>query len=125
MAGCGCGSCDCGSLSEVSLEESKQALKTRVWVQVWTAPLPGAVQVEESDLVAIRGLESVKAMVPMVVRLEESLVKVEERVEVLESTDLKALAHESLEQREKRRQWEIENCWRWVNHQEKSPQKNL
>ena len=93
----------------------------QVWVQVWTAPLPGAVQVEESDLVAVKGLESVKAMVPMVVTLGESLVKAEVKVEVLESADLRELVlesekvQESESEREMRRRWEIENCWRWVN----------
>ena len=76
----------------------------KVWVQLWTAKVAGSVQVEESELRKVAGLESVKALVPMLVEIREKewemvptvlvkesplvqvmdLVQVEERVEVLE-----------------------------------------
>ena len=76
----------------------------KVWVQLWTAKVAGSVQVEESELRKVAGLESVKALVPMLVEIREKewemvptvlvkesplvqvmdLVQVEEKVEVLE-----------------------------------------
>jgi hypothetical protein len=58
----------------------------KVWVQVWLAQVPGSVQVEESELRQVEGLDSVKAMVPMLVTVQDSvmdLAKLEELVEVL------------------------------------------
>jgi len=58
----------------------------QVWVQVWTAEVPGSVQVEEALLREVKGLEMVKAMVPMLVRVEEKpmdLAQLEESLEVL------------------------------------------
>jgi hypothetical protein len=50
-----------------------------VWVQVWTAQVLGSVQVEQSELQKVAGLESVKPMVPMLVEVQESpLVLVQE-----------------------------------------------
>ena len=43
----------------------------KVWVQVWTAQVPGSVQVEESELLKVDGLESLKALVPMLVEVRE------------------------------------------------------
>jgi hypothetical protein len=43
----------------------------RVWVQVWTAQVPGSVQVEQSELAQVQGLESLRAMVPMLVEVRE------------------------------------------------------
>ena len=43
----------------------------QVWVQVWTAQVPGSVQVEQSELEKVQGLESLKAMVPMLVEVRE------------------------------------------------------
>jgi hypothetical protein len=43
----------------------------QVWVQLWTAQVPGSVQVEQSELEKVAGLESVKAMVPMLVEVRE------------------------------------------------------
>ena len=60
--------------------------QAKVWVQVWTAQVPGSVEVEEVLLREVVGLESVKAMVPMLVRVEEKamdLATLEESVEVL------------------------------------------
>jgi hypothetical protein len=44
----------------------------QVWVQVWSAQVPGAVLVEELELRQVQGLESVKAMVPMLVEVQET-----------------------------------------------------
>ena len=43
----------------------------KVWVQLWTAQVAGSVQVEESELRKVQGLESVKALVPMLVEIRE------------------------------------------------------
>ena len=43
----------------------------KVWVQVWTAQVPGSVQVEESELRKVQGLETVKALLPMLVEVRE------------------------------------------------------
>jgi len=43
----------------------------QVWVQLWTAQVPGSVQVEQSDLVQVQGLESLKALIPMLVQVRE------------------------------------------------------
>jgi hypothetical protein len=42
-----------------------------VWVQVWTAQVPGSVQVEQSELEKVQGLENLKALVPMLVEVRE------------------------------------------------------
>jgi hypothetical protein len=72
----------------------------KVWVQVWTAKVPGSVAVEESDLQQVQGLGSVSKLIPMLVKVSEhsgwemvpnwgkQLVSVEESVEVLEPQDL-------------------------------------
>jgi hypothetical protein len=73
----------------------------QVWVQVWTAKVPGSVAVEESELRKVQGLESLSKLIPMLVKASEhsgwetvpnwgkQLVSVEETVEVLEPLDLK------------------------------------
>ena len=43
----------------------------KVWVQLWTAKVAGSVQVEESELRQVQGLESAKALVPMLVEIRE------------------------------------------------------
>jgi hypothetical protein len=43
----------------------------KVWVQLWTAKVAGAVQVEESELRQVQGLELVKPLVPMLVEVSE------------------------------------------------------
>jgi hypothetical protein len=43
----------------------------KVWVQAWTAQVAGSVQVEESELRKIQGLELVKPLVPMLVQVRE------------------------------------------------------
>ena len=42
-----------------------------MWVQVWTAQVPGSVQVEQSELAKVQGLENLKALVPMLVEVQE------------------------------------------------------
>jgi hypothetical protein len=66
----------------------------QVWVQVYSAQVPGSVGVSESALRQVEGLESVKVMVPMLVEVKEKewglvptamdLGRLEELVEVLE-----------------------------------------
>jgi hypothetical protein len=72
----------------------------KVWVQVWTAKVPGSVEVEESELRKVQGLESVSKVIPMLVKATEhsgwemvpnwgkQLVSVEETVEVLEPNQI-------------------------------------
>lgn len=68
----------------------------KVWVQVWTAKVPGSVEVEEMDLKKVLGLESLQRLIPMLVKetahsewamvadwSRSPLVLVEETVEVL------------------------------------------
>jgi hypothetical protein len=65
-----------------------------VWVQVYSAQVPGSVEVLESDLRQVQGLESMKVMVPMLVEVSEKewdlvptamdLNRLEELVEVIE-----------------------------------------
>jgi len=70
----------------------------KVWVQIWTAQVAGSVQVEQSELAKVQGLENLKALVPMLVEVKEKdwklvpsvlvkdspLVQAEELLEVLE-----------------------------------------
>ena len=60
-----------------------------VWVQVWTAPVAGSVEIDESDLAKVQGLELIKKLIPMRVEIPrnqavQNLLKAEEMVEVLE-----------------------------------------
>jgi hypothetical protein len=72
----------------------------QVWVQVWTAQVPGSIQVEQSELAKVQGLESLKAMVPMLVEVREKewemvpsvLVKDSPLVTVQEMESVKAEA---------------------------------
>jgi hypothetical protein len=43
----------------------------KVWVQLWTAKVAGSVQVEESELQKVQGLENLKPLVPMLVEIQE------------------------------------------------------
>jgi hypothetical protein len=43
----------------------------KVWVQIWTAQVAGSVQVEQSELAKVQGLENLKALVPMLVEVKE------------------------------------------------------
>ena len=42
-----------------------------VWVQAWTAKVPGSVAVEKSVLAQVAGLENLLPLVPMLVKVEE------------------------------------------------------
>lgn len=44
----------------------------KVWVQVWTAQVPGSVEVEAAQLQEVAGLESVKPMVPLLLSVKDS-----------------------------------------------------
>jgi hypothetical protein len=79
----------------------------QVWVQVWSAQVPGSVLVEEAQLREIVGLETVKAMVPM-------LVRVEEKVEVLEPFQLVQEMAEDLEKAQQAREKALSQGWGWV-----------
>ena len=65
----------------------------KVWVQLWTAKVAGSVQVEQSELAKVQGLENLKALVPMLVEVSEKewamvptvLVKESPLVQVSES----------------------------------------
>lgn len=43
----------------------------KVWVQLWTAKVAGSVQVEQSELAKVQGLENLKPLVPMLVEVQE------------------------------------------------------
>lgn len=69
----------------------------QVWVQAWTAKVPGSVAVEQSVLAQVEGLENLLPLVPMLVKVEEkrwelapshlvsglNLAQAEEKFEVL------------------------------------------
>jgi hypothetical protein len=46
-------------------------MMAKVWVQLWTAKVAGSVQVEQSELAKVAGLENLKALVPMFVEVSE------------------------------------------------------
>lgn len=93
----------------------------KVWVQVWTAKVPGSVEVEESDLRKVEGLETLAKLIPMLVKASEHsgwemvadwsrspLVSVEEKVEVLEPLET------DLEKEKEIRRKALEKGWGWV-----------
>ena len=43
----------------------------KVWVQAWTAKVPGSVAVEKSVLAQVAGLENLLPLVPMLVQVSE------------------------------------------------------
>jgi hypothetical protein len=57
----------------------------KVWVQLWTAKVAGSVQVEESELRQVQGLETVKALLPMLVEVREKEWEIVPTVLVKES----------------------------------------
>jgi hypothetical protein len=97
----------------------------KVWVQVWTAKVPGSVEVEETDLRQVQGLESLKKMVPMLVKetahsewamvadwSRSPLVSAEEKVEVLPPLD-----SETVQEMEKEKSYQekaLAKGWGWV-----------
>jgi hypothetical protein len=102
----------------------------KVWVQVWSAQVPGSVQVEESDLVKVQGLESAKALVPMLVQetaeveeLRSQLVWEKVKVQQLESVLARRSEMEKAPMSEKARESALSKGWGWVlgQEQENSP----
>jgi hypothetical protein len=53
------------------LVQEMELAMAKVWVQLWTAKVAGSVQVEESELAKVAGLEKVKPLVPMLVEVRE------------------------------------------------------
>ena len=72
---------------------------SKVWVQLWTAKVAGSVQVEQSELAKVEGLENLRALIPMLVEVREKewslvpsmLVKDSPLVEVTDSQMVKNL----------------------------------
>jgi hypothetical protein len=106
----------------------------KVWVQVWSAQVPGSVQVEESDLVKVQGLESAKGLVPMLVQetaeveeLRSQLVWEKVKVQQLESVlaqnskKVKFQETENFQLSEKARESALKKGWGWVLGQENPP----
>lgn len=44
---------------------------SKVWVQLWTAKVAGSVQIEQSELAKVQGLENLRALIPMLVEVRE------------------------------------------------------
>ena len=97
----------------------------KVWVQVWTAQVLGSVEVEQSELQKVAGLESVKPMVPMLVEVKDSAeaealrsalvwekVKVQQLESVLQSQRVKAT--EKVPMSETATELARQKGWGWV-----------
>ena len=77
----------------------------KVWVQLWTAKVAGSVQVEESELQKVQGLESLPKLIPMLVEVKEKewklvpsvLVKGSPLVQVMETVEDLTRAEELVE----------------------------
>lgn len=90
-----------------------------MWVQVWTAQVPGSVQVEQSELAKIQGLESLKAMVPMLVEVREK------EWELVPSVLVKDSPLVSAQMSETAKESALKKGWGWVlGLAEQSPQKS-
>jgi hypothetical protein len=104
-----------------------------VWVTVWTAKVAGSVQVEQSELEKVQGLESVKALVPMLVsetveveELRSQLVweKVKEpALEQLESVLARRSETEKVQMSETAKESALKKGWAWVLGQEQDSPK--
>jgi hypothetical protein len=101
----------------------------KVWVQVWASQVAGSVQVEQSELEKVQGLESVKALVPMLVQesaeaeaLRSALVWERVKVQQLESALAQGSVTEKVPMSEKAKESALSKGWGWVLGQEK-PQK--
>lgn len=99
----------------------------QVWVQVWASQVAGSVQVEQSDLEKVQGLESVKAMVPMLVQesaevkaLRSALVWEQVKVQQLESALAQGSATEKFQMSESAKELALSKGWGWVLGQENS-----
>lgn len=84
----------------------------KVWVQVWTAQVPGSVQVEQSELEKVQGLESLKAMVPMLVEVKEK------EWELVPSVLVKDSPLVSVQMSESAKESALKKGWGWVLGQE-------
>jgi len=97
----------------------------QVWVQVWTAQVLGSVEVEQSELQKVAGLELVKPMVPMLVEVKDSVevealrsalvwekVKVQQLESVLHSQ--KVMATEKVQMSETEKELARQKGWGWV-----------
>lgn len=83
-----------------------------MWVQVWTAQVPGSVQVEQSELAKIQGLESLKAMVPMLVEVREK------EWELVPSVLMKDSPLVSAQMSETAKESALKKGWGWVLERE-------
>jgi len=43
----------------------------KVWVQAWTAKVPGSVEIERSVLAQVAGLENLHPLIPMLVQVPD------------------------------------------------------
>lgn len=100
----------------------------QVWVQVWSAQVAGSVQVEESELLKVQGLETVKPLVPMLVQekaeveeLRSQLVWEKVKVQQLESALARRSETEKVQMSEKAKESALAKGWGWVLGQENSP----
>ena len=91
----------------------------KVWVQVWASQVLGSVQVEQSELATVQGLESVKPMVPMLVEVEDlrsqlvwEKVKVQQLESVLHSQTV--MAKEQAPMSETAKESALSKGWGWV-----------
>jgi hypothetical protein len=92
-----------------------------VWVQVWASQVPGSVQVEQSELEKVVGLESVKAMVPMLVEVEDlrsqlvwEKVKVQQLESALAQRSEMEKAQEKAPMSETAKESALSKGWGWV-----------
>ena len=108
----------------------------KVWVQVWTAQVPGSVQVEQSELAKVQGLENLKAMVPMLVEVKDSAeaealrsalvwekVKVQQLESVLQSQTVTAT--EKVPMSETAKESALSKGWGWVLESAEQPPQQL
>jgi hypothetical protein len=93
----------------------------KVWVQVWTAQVPGSVEVEALEMEKVQGLESVKAMVPMLVQesaeaevLRSALVWERVKVQQLESALAQHSEMEKFQMSETAKESALKKGWGWV-----------
>lgn len=54
-------------------EKGQEMVEEKVWVQAWTAQVPGSVAVERSVLAQVAGLENLLPLVPMLVQVQEKV----------------------------------------------------
>jgi predicted NUDIX family phosphoesterase len=53
------------------------AMRGKLWVQVWTAPVAGGVEISEEDLRAIKQFEHITAMIPLMTKISDEFVFVD------------------------------------------------